>query len=487
MAQGRPPLSNFLVFSIFSVLSIFIRLPFFFRDYIDRDESTFILMGQAWVDGFLPYTELWDVKPPLTFLFFAALIYTFGKSFLAIRLAGALLVAVTAYCTYALGVKLGDRRVGLVTGIVCIVLLSMFGSIQGVMSEHILMAFFMAALCGIVFSRKWYHYPLAGLALGVGLMVKINLAFSVVFIGIYLFYRHFRTSGLSKSLLRLSQLAFPAALVVLLTFLPYYFKGIPGVWWDSVVLAPLAYSEAGSGNLTGIYILCFAVLALVAWGRFSGRLDFGKIGVWVLVAGMLGILVSFIKAGRLNTHYLIQLYPLLLVVTGLLLRPEINRMGKTALRWALVILVLLPVETYLEYRNIVRHKFRTGSFFNGEGFTVSAYLKANGLDRKSTLFLEYHIGYWVLGTYPPVKSATHPSNICKEEMFPFYNPERETALEELRHIMEGVRPEVVVTRANRSIFDGRKKRENQYIDSVLKVDYKPAVEVEEAAVYSRLE
>ncbi len=52
-------LKNKSVLFILIVLSFLIRLPFFFRDYIDRDESTFIIMGQSWVNGHLPYLELW--------------------------------------------------------------------------------------------------------------------------------------------------------------------------------------------------------------------------------------------------------------------------------------------------------------------------------------------------------------------------------------------------------------------------------------------
>ncbi|MEM9869038.1 MAG: glycosyltransferase, partial [Bacteroidota bacterium] len=83
------------VLLVLVLVTLFIRFPFFFRDYVDRDESTFIIMGQSWVNGHLPYTHLWDLKPPITFLFFASIITIFGKSFIAIRLFGALLVALT--------------------------------------------------------------------------------------------------------------------------------------------------------------------------------------------------------------------------------------------------------------------------------------------------------------------------------------------------------------------------------------------------------
>src|SRR5437899_2303518 len=38
--------------------------PFFFTG-IDGDESTFILTAQSVLDGHLPYTDFWDIKPPV--------------------------------------------------------------------------------------------------------------------------------------------------------------------------------------------------------------------------------------------------------------------------------------------------------------------------------------------------------------------------------------------------------------------------------------
>lgn len=116
--------------------------PLFFRDYVDRDESTFILMAQSWIDGHLPYTQLWDLKPPLVYLFFALIIYIFGKSFIAIRLVGALAVAIIAFFTYKIGKEVKSTLVGFWAAIGCVYLLSLFGSLQGVMSEHLSMLFY---------------------------------------------------------------------------------------------------------------------------------------------------------------------------------------------------------------------------------------------------------------------------------------------------------------------------------------------------------
>ena len=181
-------LTNTSVFGILFLITFFIRLPFFFRDYIDRDESTFILMGQSWVNGHLPYMELWDLKPPLNFLFFAGIIYTFGKSMIAIRFFGVLIVAVTAFFTYKITTLVSTQKVGYWVAIFCVFLQSLFGSMQGVMSEHISMLFFMPALYILLRYTEWYWLLVAGLLMGLTAMVKLNMAYPIALAGIYYLY-----------------------------------------------------------------------------------------------------------------------------------------------------------------------------------------------------------------------------------------------------------------------------------------------------------
>ena len=207
--------------------------------------------------------------------------------------------------------------------------------------------------------------------------------------------------------------------------------------------------------------------------------------IGILVLSVAGLLFSFIKGGRMNSHYLIQLYPPLLVIVFCTFQAEINRTGKRALPWIIGLLILLPVETYNEYWQVAKHKIQRGTFFNGEGFYAPDYIRENGLETERILFLGYHIGYWNLGVYPPTMSATHPSNICKAQMFPFYNPERKTALEELDYIMNEIKPPVVVTRARPIVFDKGLVEENEYINSILESDYILLETVDKARIYQR--
>ncbi len=467
---------------IYFITALLIRLPFFFRDYVDRDESTFILMAQAWVDGFLPYTYLWDLKPPLVFAFFAGLIAMFGKSFIAIRLAGVVLIAATALTTYFMGLRMGSSRVGFWAGFTTIYFLSLFGSLQGVMSEHLSMFFFMPALLLLFRHHAPERIFLSGLLFGLALMTKLNLGYPVLLIGGLLVLESFRkrqwVDGLAKG-----GLFALAALLVFATFcLPYALKGEAGLWWDSVVLAPLAYAAADEASLLNVapLILALAGFFLLTFGK--GWLKLQDSRTQLVVIAICGVLISFMKVGRVNGHYLIQLYPLFLLLLAMALHRALPRTWSVVLP---VLAMLLPLESYKEYRDIYLHKEKTGTYFNGEGITVPRWIEAQGLKEKSILFLEYHIGYWPLGHYPPVASATHPSNICRDELFPFYGNPRTTGLQEIRFIMEEKRPELVVVRRGKPVFDQDMIQENHYINAYLALHYTPLQTIGDAQVLKR--
>ncbi|MCC2113693.1 MAG: glycosyltransferase family 39 protein [Hyphomicrobiales bacterium] len=72
------------------------------QEVIDWDESTFILLATELARGHLPYTTLFDNKPPLMFAMLAAVIAVFGKSLLAVRLFGDFCVFVIAAAGYAI-------------------------------------------------------------------------------------------------------------------------------------------------------------------------------------------------------------------------------------------------------------------------------------------------------------------------------------------------------------------------------------------------
>ena len=152
-----------------------------------------------------------------------------------------------------------------------------------------------------------------------------------------------------------------------------------------------------------------------------------------------------------------------------------------------VLLILVPMESYLEYGNIISNKIKKDSFYNGEGIDVPRYILGHNLETEHIFFTEYHIGYWVLDETPPTKPATHPSNITREELFPYMNNLRKSGVEELKYIMEVVRPKTLVARKGKKIFDKKLVEYNSYIDAYLEKHYHLEATVGRGLIYQRLE
>src|SRR6056297_1383454 len=357
------------VLLILVVLAIIIRFPFFFRDYIDRDESTFIIMGQSWANGHLPYTQLWDLKPPMAFLFFAIIIKIFGKSFIAIRLFGSLIVALTALFTYGIAAKITSKKIAFWVAIFCVFFQSLFGSLQGVMSEHICTFFFVAGLY-ILFlkdDQKWFFT--SGLLLGLSVMTKLNMAYPVLSLGLYFLYEGFRKKQIFKNIVNLFFMGIGFFVTIAFTILPYYLQGDIQICWESIFEAPLAYSEGKFHSPWRTLPYVGTIAILLGTGFYLKLIDWKSKKIQLLTVVVVGILISYVQAGKVNGHYLIQLYPFILIPLGIAIAkfPPIQKRYHPVI---ITFLILIPMESYLEYGNIISNKIKKGTFFNGEGIEV---------------------------------------------------------------------------------------------------------------------
>jgi 4-amino-4-deoxy-L-arabinose transferase-like glycosyltransferase len=466
----------------FLLLAFWIRFPFFFRDYIDRDESTFILLAQSLVEGNLPYTELWDLKPPLLFALFAIPISLFGKSLIAIRFMGVIAVSGIALSTCLIGKKVADKGVGFLAGTLTVLLMSLFNSVQGVMSEHLSLLFLMPSLYLLLRNPKPLAYFAAGFGMGLTVLCKTNLVVALAFLCLFLGIKAVRDNK-KKELWSVISIPIGGALAVGISYLIYLLEGEGMVWWESVMRAPMAYAGDQSG-FPWKYLPFYLGSALLLRYAWTLRSSFG-IGFEIAVVALAGIVLTFLAGGKLNGHYLLQFYPLFLLVFLSLLqlkRPVVNRIWIGCIP---LLILLLPVESYLEYYRILKNKDMTGTYFNGEGITVPQYINAAYPGVSKILFLEYHIGYWFLDQKPPTRAATHPSNICRPSLFPFMNEGRTTSMEELKYLFEDYRPELVVIRHNKPAFDKKHPKESAYVERYLEEFYIRDTLIEKAVVYRR--
>jgi 4-amino-4-deoxy-L-arabinose transferase-like glycosyltransferase len=454
---------------IFLFLSaFFIRFPFFFRDYIDKDESTFILMGQSIADGHLPYDVLWDLKPPLLFYFFGLIENVFPHSFVAIRFFGLVVVFLSALLLLRICRQLHLRN-GFLIAAGYVVLSSEFGSLQGVMSEHFAVFFLLLGLVFFLRENGKNSLLLAGVAFGCAMLCKLNYAYAVGALMIVYAITAWRETNTKKAIKACAFLALGLLMPFVLVAIPFVASHKLMLFINSVFLAPLEYAKALQYNWLDKLKSTWWVLALsavVCYAALKSARAYERKNILSVVAMLVGTVYTFYSSGIVNGHYLVQVYPFfLMLLLGLLLR--VNYQPRLVVAAAFVVLV--SFEAIAEYYYLISGLKNPVEY--RPTFEVVSELKKRKLDDDKIFFADYHIGYWLLDQYPLTKSSTHPSNIARPYLFKYYDDPSKNSLQELRYIMEQVKPEVIVSQSDDLEFFPDNSPENIYFKKKLAVDF----------------
>lgn len=409
------------------LISVFLRLPFFFPAVINWDESTFILIGQSILDGELLYTTLWDMKPPLAFIPFAFFIFAFGKSILAIRLGGLLFVVATAYLTFLTGKDLYGKRAGLIAAGLCIVFISTAQAGQATMTEILAVLPLMGALAILV--RQKYSPAILfflGTLLSSAALIRLNLAYVAVAVGVYLLIkmRELQRPVICKNI-------FPfvggGSIIVALVATPYLVTGKTALFFNSVFMAPLEYSNSHFTIFEALYshlMNDFGLHNAVLWISFlfgASSIILKKIhGQTIRGSAEIGLFFfavawSIVTSGAAHGHYLIQIIPIMTLLAGF----EIDRAIVPKTRLLVLILVFLgliiPLSTIFSQYTFVAKRIIAGKTLSyGPQYEIAEWLKEANPQSEKIYLMTDHIVYWFISGKPLSKATTHPSIISKE-------------------------------------------------------------------------
>ena len=486
------------------LLIVALRLPFFFRAVINWDESSQILMGQSLLDGYLPYIELWDNKPPLSFAFYAVAIVLFGKSILAIRLFGMLCVAAAALLTYGIGTRQWNARIGLLGAILFVFLASALEG-HNTTTEHIAMVPLLGAVA-LVMSREFTPKVLfaVGAMMGIASLVRLNLAYTGAAFGVFLLFQF----GLDRTpwgIALRGVMAYVSGIVfvVLATFFPYLATGSGQVWWLSVIVAPLAYSDEMSARQALVehvsYVLWnrsspMALTALVwgggllgcahlvaRWTKMSAA-DRRQCALFLVFMG--GTAVSILKSGTSAQHYLIQLAPFMALLTAIPVVVLLSgRFRVLAAVGVMVALLMSMRPILLESRLLTTRALRGDSLSYGAAYDIAAFLKQSNLSRERIYLMDDHVAYWFLDAKPVSKVSTHPSNIGREHLLASVVGPGSTTESEMAYIL-GRHPRVIVRKPGVWYLVERPAARS-LLDASLREQYELAAEVSGRLVYLR--
>ncbi len=100
---------EFAIAAIIVLVAVLVRAPYLGDPAADHDEQLYSVIGLGWLDGELPYRDLWDRKQPGLFALFAAFHAIGGRSVWAFEIAGLACTALAGWQVYRIGLRLGTQ------------------------------------------------------------------------------------------------------------------------------------------------------------------------------------------------------------------------------------------------------------------------------------------------------------------------------------------------------------------------------------------
>jgi hypothetical protein len=458
--------SNLFVAASLCVLALLLRLPWYFMDVIDIDEGTFVLMGQSLANGRLPYTEVWDNKPPLGFVFFALVQLLVPNSLAFVRFAGTFLVAASAFLVFRLSLRHSSTMPSVVSAVLTVVAISvLIPSGQSVMMEHVALVPLLGALALTIRARDGVWSCIAvGALLGTAALVRLNLAIPaiVVVLGIAPLRKQIRSKLASGF-----WVAVGGVLVLLANYVPYALSGHSSLYLSSVFAVPLAYSASNLGFSDTIRTMLG--LAFPSWNLLAGKAA-GSIRFLLWIGGTVGLIallltsrtkdraiaaiwmlvycaaVSFstFLGGHAWDHYLIQAAPFFAIgVASLLTIARLPRAVITAL--LIAILLFGAVSVWPKYAELAHTWKSAASLYAGDVFDLVAHLELSRKGDETYFFSDDILPYWLLNRPPVIPIAAFPSNIFQVDAIvrPLYGRDYDT--ERVIGELFAARPTIVVT------------------------------------------
>ncbi|UKO97468.1 ArnT family glycosyltransferase [Nostoc sp. UHCC 0870] len=360
-------------------------MPFFFRATFDWDESTFILVGQSILDGNLPYVELWDLKPPLTFFSFAFAILAFGKSIISIRLFGTLCVIVAATLTYYICRALWSSKVSLLAAILFIVLTGPRMGGESVMTEHLAIVPLLGALALLVRSNQAANikFFLVGCLMSSACMIRLNLAYVALILGIYIVVDSIICSDQNKYWSIIAYIIGFSVPVISL-YLPYLITNNSEIFKLSVLDASLSYSHSQqpawklflrqfrNSNLWGmIFVIgCLQISRLIKQEKLFSLKQKQLIYCFIF---FISTELSILKIGADYDHYLIQIAPFFAVILSSWFIGILNLNLKAGYFILILCLTLWSTPTFNEYIVIGNLWVSQKSLSYGKEFELAQY------------------------------------------------------------------------------------------------------------------
>mgnify|MGYP000847005010 CR=1 FL=1 len=433
------------VFALFLALAAVSRVHTFFLTVIDWDETTYALLASSLLHGHLPYTQIWDNKPPLLYLVYALFQLISGDSVFSIRLLAVVFTAGNAYMIRRIGLRFWTDGRPMLAGLLYLAVSLTNGGLSA-NSEHIFMFFALTGFWLLLAKPRhagdgYTRMAWAGFFFGLAFQVKyFALTDTLAGLAGYVLcvppggWRALRDRSVRTALL-ITCATFGA--VSLLVVLIIWLCGIwPQYWdanfvanstravlirWDLQVVADSLIRQLRTHPLLWI---CFAIQVFTV---IRGRDSFPRFRTACILWIILDFL-AILSTRSFYHHYYLPLFPGLCLLSADCLQTVwrwLKRAGQLdrVAQIAVALLVVLPLgwQIYAAYRFSVAHTVarppaRLFQYWDTPA-EVADYLRAR-LQPGETIYVAdyHHVIYFLLHVDPPTRYVGPPFVIGFEDM-----------------------------------------------------------------------
>jgi len=312
-------------------LCIFISRLYSFHETLERDITTYAVIGHELLKGRNLYSDIWDNKPPAAFVTFALaeLIAGYGpNAVFLINVLGAVLVLFGVYVVGATG--LGDKRAGLWAAAFWMVISGNLAlqanqpNTELMINACLIWAF--ALLLRADGDSGLGRFVLMGALLALASLYKITAIIPAVFLsGVYFLWPPPRVARWKNALPQMLILAVTCAFIWLLVMIYFSSTGRLNLFWETMVTVNQYLSGSVLENIRGgltlngiipsFMIAVFPLYGLTILGMIYGAVKADRAWIFLMVFLISSILHALLPGWIMN-HYYQLLLPALAVGGG---------------------------------------------------------------------------------------------------------------------------------------------------------------------------
>lgn len=316
----RGPLLTAAALVVLAGLPPLLLMPLFGAPF-ERDQGVYSVIARGWLDGAIPYRDLWDNKGPVLFLWFVAAFSWLGENVIAPRLLAALAAGAAVPFVWASGVTLIGRRAALLAALLFATSFANLFLQANANSEVFMLlplaAGFWAFTRGARDGRVWW-FGLAGILTGLAVLTKQTAAWTLPGYGLWLMVLVLRKPPERSRHLAAGALLASGVAVALLPFAGYFYYY--GALYD-FLYAVFGFNAAFVGQFPfvlkliptllwhpfplfgGAALWFLALLGAVCLWRRGDRL------AWLILLFLLFSELAAQSVGKNAAHYNVQLLP----------------------------------------------------------------------------------------------------------------------------------------------------------------------------------